>query len=326
MEIEKSKDPNSITTTPKSGITPISKYQSYSKTLTTSQCFILCFLISLFDMGSSYVVDMPQCLSEALCKKRKICKGETYYFYSAYALPNIFFNIFGGYLIHRFGHKRCLVAYSSCVLLGVTLFYIGAIHLKNFNLMIIARVIEGIGAESLMITQYFCTILWFKNMRVSFALGINQSFSYLGVIMGYYLYPKIYEMTGTLRNPLEFGIIFPLISFSAIQGYILYSDYLEKNAEKIWLENPEIEEENKSLVEQEEENNSSRNSYRSEKNEEVEEEKQKSIGNLTFKDFKKFSGAYWIICAIMATIMPAAYLFSSRIDKTIKENFHISFR
>ena len=85
-------------------------------------------MISFFDFGSSFVYDIPQSLSTAFCEipELKICGAKGGQFYSAYSLPNLFVILIGGYLLHKIGHKKCLVIYSLFVNIGMLTFVMGA--------------------------------------------------------------------------------------------------------------------------------------------------------------------------------------------------------
>lgn len=120
------------------------------KSMTLS--ILICIMISIFDFGSAFIYDLPQTLQKPLCSELEICESSSNYFYSAYAFPNMFVCLLGGYLIHRLGHKICVVIYSFFVMSGSITFTLGALYFKSFPVMMAGRVIQGVGAENLMIT------------------------------------------------------------------------------------------------------------------------------------------------------------------------------
>ena len=113
--------------------------------------------------------------------------------------------LLGGYLLHKIGHKKCLIIYSSFINLGMLIFVLGATKFYSFNIMYFGRVIGGIGAENLMITQYYCTTLWYKTgtgKGLALALALNQSFSFLASIIGFYTFPHLYIISKNIDLPL----------------------------------------------------------------------------------------------------------------------------
>lgn len=134
--------------------------------------------------------------------------------------------ILGGILLHKIGHKKCLVIYSSLINLGIITFVTGALYFESFDIMYLGRVIGGMGAENLMITQYYCTTLWCgigQGRGLAFALALSQSFSFLASIIGFYAFPHMYLESGTIKYPLFVALIAPLLSFCCVAGYLVIS-------------------------------------------------------------------------------------------------------
>lgn len=94
--------------------------------------------------------------------------------YSVYSLPNIFLPLIGGMLVDRLGTKTMLFSFSALVCLGHAVFTIG-LQLKMFSLMVLGRVIFGLGGESLEVAQAKVTTDWFHGRSLAFALGMNLS-------------------------------------------------------------------------------------------------------------------------------------------------------
>ena len=78
---------------------------------------------------------------------------------------------------------------------------------KNFTLMILGRVVDGLGAENMMITQYFTSHTFFENSYLTLAMGLDVSFSLLASVIAFYLLPWIYLKTGSLDKALIAGLI-----------------------------------------------------------------------------------------------------------------------
>ena len=68
--------------------------------------------------------------------------------YTVYSLPNIVLPFFGGLLIDKIGARLAILIFSTIILLGQLVCYFGALY-SLFWLMIVGRVIFGMGSESL---------------------------------------------------------------------------------------------------------------------------------------------------------------------------------
>ena len=183
---------------------------------------LLLFMISFFDFGASFIYDIPQSLSKAFCEDPtlKICEGDSSLMYSAYSLPNLVAVLIGGFILHKKGHRFCLVLYSAFVFVGMVVLMLGALYFKSFNIMLLGRLFEGVGAENLMITQYFATYFWFRKKGLAFALGCNQSMSFLASIIAFYLFPYLYIRLGELHTPIFVATAGPFVSLLCILVYI----------------------------------------------------------------------------------------------------------
>ena len=184
------------------------------KRSSTKQGLLLC-LISLFDFGSTYIYDIPSSLEWVFRSHLGLSSPQSLLLYSAYSLPNLVVNILGGLLILRLGYTKCLRIYSICVTLGQLLFAVG-VSLKAYPVMLLGRFMVGCGAENLMITQYYSSHQTFDAGYVTFAIGINQCFTYLASFVGFYLVPYSYLASDSLNYAVWMTTIAPAISLIAV--------------------------------------------------------------------------------------------------------------
>jgi MFS family permease len=301
------------------------------KNLQKHSKWLLLTLISFFDFGSSFIFDIPQSLSEGFCKdpNLKICDGRAGLFYSAYSLPNLVVILIGGYILHKKGHRFCLWLYCIFVFLGMAIFFYGALYAHSFTVMYIGRVVEGIGAENLMITQYYATYLWFNGKGLSLAIGLNQSLSFFGSILGFFLFPYLYLKNGSLRLPLSFAVCGPALSLISILIYVVITKEEEQHLRKVTaLSSNELitvedneKEEDMALSKKDQEN------VLLMKNEDHSNNlMQKTIADLTWQDLKSYSSVFWTICIFMLTISPAYFLFINQLDDMIQKNFDVDYK
>lgn len=147
-------------------------------------------------MGDYYCFDTPGAMHNLLLKRFAPIAGEInfeYFYhmlYSVYSLPNILLPLIGGFLIFKFGYRTMFLIFGFCVLLGQLIFSIGC-STKSLYLMVLGRVIFGIGGESLNTTQYAVIIQWFAANELAFALGICLSVARFGSALNDVISPRI---------------------------------------------------------------------------------------------------------------------------------------
>ena len=92
--------------------------------------WVILFLTCLMMIGNYYAYDIPAALHTQL--KQRMSQNnpenfETYFslLYTVYSLPNIVLPFFGGYFVDKLGVRLCLLVFTSCLLLGASVFAIG---------------------------------------------------------------------------------------------------------------------------------------------------------------------------------------------------------
>lgn len=158
---------------------------------------VACFLT----FGSYYIYDFPGSIGtgpHGTIQEHFRLKGLPYTqemnqaLYSVYSWPNTVLAIFGGLLIDKFlGLRRAMLLFTALVFAGSALFYVGVLTTK-YPLMLFARVIFGLGGESLSVAQSAFVARWFKGGRgMALAFGITISFSRVGSSFNFLFSPMI---------------------------------------------------------------------------------------------------------------------------------------
>lgn len=145
-------------------------------------------------LGNYYAYDNPAALSVLLEEYMKIEHEQFMFYYgllySLYSFPNIILPFFAGHFIERFGSKAVLLVLSSFVCMGQALFATG-VMIRQPWLMLLGRVLFGIGGESVSVVQSCITTKWFHEKELAFALGFNLALPRVGSLLNYVLSPLI---------------------------------------------------------------------------------------------------------------------------------------
>ena len=97
--------------------------------------------------------------------------------YTVYSIPNMVLPFFGGYFVDKLGCSICLVVFSVAILIGQIVFAFGA-SLKSWPVMLLGRVLFGLGGENITVAQSALLADWFAGGELAFAFGINLSIRY----------------------------------------------------------------------------------------------------------------------------------------------------
>ncbi|CAK4678913.1 unnamed protein product [Aphanomyces euteiches] len=89
---------------------------------------------------------------------------------------------------------------ASLLLAGQLVFAFGC-SIKNFDIMLIGRVLFGLGGETMWVAQSTFVTLWFESSELAFAFGVNTLFARMGTVVNDKLSPIIaneYSVTTAL--------------------------------------------------------------------------------------------------------------------------------
>jgi MFS family permease len=136
-----------------------------------------CFLL-----GSYYCYDIPGVIEKPLEESFNIDSKTWSLLYTVYSIPNMVLPVFGGVFLDTIGMRAGLLLFTSILTLGQFVFMLGGYQHKYW-LMLVGRVIFGLGGESMSVAQSSIVSIWFKGKELAFALGVNISVSRLGSVM-----------------------------------------------------------------------------------------------------------------------------------------------
>lgn len=131
---------------------------------------------SLAMFGNYYVYDSISPLADILASNLNFTDADIGTLNAIYSLPNIVMVVIGGLLIDRLGPRRSSFIFSMLCMLGAVVTALT----PHFVIMVIGRLIFGLGAESLIVAITTIIARWFKGNELSFAFGLNLTIARLG--------------------------------------------------------------------------------------------------------------------------------------------------
>eukprot|EP00760_Papus_ankaliazontas_P035593 PhM_4_TR7923/c2_g1_i1/m.41315 len=157
-------------------------------------------LIMFVTFGSYYIYDFPgavgygkhDTISASFRKEGKeLTNTMNQALYSVYNYPNMVLALFGGVLIDRvFGIRRATLLFTALIFAGSALFWFGVIG-TSYWIMVIGRILFGLGGESLSVAQSAYTSRWFaKSPALAISFGICLSFSRVGSAFTFLFMPS----------------------------------------------------------------------------------------------------------------------------------------
>ena len=162
--------------------------------------------------GDAYAFDNPQPLQTNIEQDLEISHTSFNLLYSSYSFPNMIIPIFGGFLMDFLGVRVAIFIFSTLLIIGQLIVTYGGFA-KMFWLMIVGRIVFGIGSESLTVSQTSIVSMWFKNQELALALSLNFSIPKLGSSLNSLMTPRLYNVHDNMTLPLLMGTILCVVSW-----------------------------------------------------------------------------------------------------------------
>ena len=245
-------------------------------------------LACLLSIGAYFCYDNPAALESHLTDPNgtfKLSHVNYSLLYSVYAFPNIIFPFFGGFFVDKMGVRIGLLFFSLLLTIGQLLIFLGGIT-TTFPLLLVGRVLFGIGSESLNVTQTTIIAHWFEGSGISFAIGLNIAIARIGSVMNSALTPVLYDLNKGYFLPLFIGLLLCVGSF--LCGVVLC--YIDKKGEDL------------------------------DKGHEGEQETEK----IKLSDLKNFSLLFWSLLLTCILTYGSFYTFNANNNDILYKRFNIS--
>lgn len=143
------------------------------------------------NVGNFFSYDFPQLFENVLISKFNVDAIQVSFLYAIYSIPNFIFAPILSIMLNHTGLGFGAIILSSMVFLGQLLVYYSC-QTNSYLLMIVARGLYGIGAESLVVAQASMAERWFTGKFLSLAIGLNNVVGQLGVASAAWICPTIF--------------------------------------------------------------------------------------------------------------------------------------
>jgi MFS family permease len=138
--------------------------------------WLVLIFISLAMFGNYYIYDSIAPVADLLKSERGFSDEQIGLLFTSYSIAAVLVLLIGGYIIDRWGTKRSTFLFGAiCLVAGFVTAYAA-----DFTMMMVGRVLLGLGAEPLIVAVTTALAKWFKGKELSFAFGINLTIARLG--------------------------------------------------------------------------------------------------------------------------------------------------
>lgn len=180
-----------------------------------------------FLLGSYFCYDIPGVLEKEVETEFGVSATQWSLLYTVYSMPNMVLPFFGGLMLDSIGYEVGLIVFTTVLTIGQLVCWIGCMSTKYWVLLM-GRVIFGLGGESMSVAQSAFVSIWFKGKELAFAFGVNISVARLGSVIQAASVPPLYE-AGGLPLPMLVGLIICVFSLVNAFGMV----FLERADKKI---------------------------------------------------------------------------------------------
>jgi MFS family permease len=172
--------------------------------------WVVLFIMGLVIFGAYYAYDAVSPIADFIMKGMDISRAQYGLLFSFYYLPNFIMVLVGGILLDRIGIRKAGTLFAALCAVGV---FVTAAT-KAFPLMLVGRLIYGLGSESLIITQNKVISKWFKGREMALAFGLNLTVARLGTFAALNTAARIQAWSGSWRLAIWVSSIIMFVCFA----------------------------------------------------------------------------------------------------------------
>ncbi|KCV67742.1 hypothetical protein H696_05851 [Fonticula alba] len=181
----------------------------------------------LLSVGSHYASHMLSALKPTLKEELDITNAQFGLLQSAVSLVNTVIPLFGGIFIDLFGTTWGSLAASTLILVGEAIVALSTMAV-SFEVMVIGRVIYGIGAGYIVTVQEAILAHWFEGRGLALTIGLQIAMSRLSSFLATGTVVPISESTGFYGNAFWVSTGICLFSWLVNIAYIVLMKYVHR--------------------------------------------------------------------------------------------------
>lgn len=231
--------------------------------------WLILVLMGLAIFGSYYAYDAVSPIADYIIKGMGITRAQYGLLFSYYSLPNFIMVLLGGMLLDKIGIRKAGNLFAFLCAVGVLTTAAGT----SYQVMLLGRLVYGLGSESLIITINKVLAKWFKRKELALAFGLNITVARLGTFAALNSSARIQAWSGSWRMALWVAAVIMFVSFVL---FLVYSG-LDKAKERFFAQKVEGAEEEKFI----------------------------------FRDMFKFQPSFWYVSLLCMTFYSAIFPFTA---------------
>ena len=251
------------------------------ETVVRLRWFVL-LIMGLVIFGVYYAYDALSPIADFIMKGIDISRAQYGLLFSFYYLPNFIMVLVGGILLDRIGIRKAGTLFAALCAVGVFL----TAATKIFPVMLIGRLVYGLGAESLIITQNKVLAKWFKGREMALAFGLNLMVARLGTFAALNSAARIQAWSGSWRLAIWVSSAIMFVCFALLFVYT----GLDRAKEKFFLKEKVVGEDEK----------------------------------FVFKDIFAFRPSFWFVSLLCMTFYSAIFPFTAFSTVFLQSKFGFS--
>lgn len=204
------------------------------------------FFTMLMNVGVYFNYDFPQLYEDIMIKKFNITPVSVEFLYAIYSFPNFITTPIGSVLLSTIGLGMGIVIFNSLAFIGPMIIAAG-FFFNKFWIVILGRVVYGLGGELCLIAQATISERWFSGKGLSFSQAINRTFGFLSVYSAFNFGPQFLIQTGSMEITFMLCLIASFVGFAVAGGYLLV-DMNHRNKAKVKQEEEQQEQQEEQPV------------------------------------------------------------------------------
>jgi nitrate/nitrite transporter NarK len=240
----------------------------------TPMRFLVLLCAALFMFGNYYFFDQTSATEDDIRSKTHMSEDTFGLLSSVYSWPNVVLPLFGGLLVDKMGIRVAVIGFTALIMLGSWLFTLG-LWIESSALLIISRVIFGIGGESQCVASLTMVSKWFVGKELAFATSIIIAVSRLGSVAAFDTQPtfvRIFDVVGAST----IGSMFCILSFCSAMVACFLDRYAARKDAARGLINNQVDAADETV---------------------------------RLQDIAKFGSLYWLVVVSLVAVYVAAFPF-----------------